>query len=254
MSWAAAAQATAFARYLRRVRASCQITDIAPPDSSIVTLWHEWILCGAAVACGMPNVAVYVWEQPGQNQMLRVLGDLGVKVILSRAENNRGVRELRKWLSEASGRVVAIALDGPNGPRRVAKPGVVHLARIAGAPLRPLLIDAPAALELETWDRCAVPAVGGEIRLRLLDPVPTHLSHADAACAIEQQLNRQRQNPLRNRPGLDALPYWVWARLCTLPLEFGNLTLGPAHENGAIRVDGNSSQGALDASSSPDAG
>jgi lysophospholipid acyltransferase (LPLAT)-like uncharacterized protein len=52
---------------------------------------------------------------------------------------------------------VAVLPDGPRGPARVAKPGVVALASAAGASLVPVAVAARPCLRFGSWDRVMLP-------------------------------------------------------------------------------------------------
>ena len=56
-----------------------------------------------------------------------------------------------------SGRDVALAPDGPRGPRRQLGIGVVALAALTGAPVVPLGFAARPAWRLATWDEFQIP-------------------------------------------------------------------------------------------------
>src|SRR6185369_8173147 len=50
-----------------------------------------------------------------------------------------------------------IAPDGPRGPRRIAKPGVIASARIGALPIVPVTFSAAPGWRLRSWDRTLVP-------------------------------------------------------------------------------------------------
>jgi hypothetical protein len=50
------------------------------------------------------------------------------------------------------GAVIGITPDGPRGPARIAKPGVVQLAAMTGAPILPGAYATSRGRELSTWD------------------------------------------------------------------------------------------------------
>lgn len=52
---------------------------------------------------------------------------------------------------------VAFATDGPRGPRRVVKPGVIRAAQRAGAPIVPLHAVVRSGWRLHSWDQTLVP-------------------------------------------------------------------------------------------------
>lgn len=55
------------------------------------------------------------------------------------------------------GHSVAFTIDGPRGPRYVAKPGPVLLAKKTGVPICCLYIHVERAWVLNSWDRLMVP-------------------------------------------------------------------------------------------------
>jgi len=61
------------------------------------------------------------------------------------------VRELR------AGRAVAFTPDGPRGPRRELKPGVIAAAQRGGAFIVPLHAESGRAWRLNSWDRLMIP-------------------------------------------------------------------------------------------------
>lgn len=63
------------------------------------------------------------------------------------------------------GRSVAFTPDGPRGPRRELKPGVVRAAQRAGAPILPLHVRAPSAWRFNSWDRMIFPRPMGLVQV-----------------------------------------------------------------------------------------
>jgi lysophospholipid acyltransferase (LPLAT)-like uncharacterized protein len=68
----------------------------------------------------------------------------------------RGLADMARKIDR--GQTAAFTIDGPRGPRYVAKPGPVILARKTGAPIYPFHIGVEEAWTLEkTWDQFQVP-------------------------------------------------------------------------------------------------
>ena len=68
----------------------------------------------------------------------------------------RGLVDMAKKID--AGRSAAFTIDGPRGPRYVAKPGPVILARKTGAPIYPFHIGLETAWTLQkTWDQFQIP-------------------------------------------------------------------------------------------------
>src|ERR1700731_3900810 len=142
------------------LRVSISFEDGAPTGLEarplILAFWHS---------CIFP--ATYIWR----DLQIRVLssdsfdGEWTGRIIRKfgfvkvRGSSSRGaVRALLSMRRELEqGWAVAFTIDGPRGPRFVAKPGPVLLARATGAPM----VAFPIALEnpwvLNTWDRSMIP-------------------------------------------------------------------------------------------------
>jgi len=68
----------------------------------------------------------------------------------------RGLAVMARRLAE--GKDAGFTIDGPRGPRYVAKPGPAMLARKSGCPIIPFHVHAQAAWTLEnTWDEFQIP-------------------------------------------------------------------------------------------------
>lgn len=68
------------------------------------------------------------------------------------------------------GSSVAITPDGPRGPRRDVKPGLVRAAQRTGAKILPLHAVAASAWHLGSWDRMMVPKPFAAIDLGYGEP------------------------------------------------------------------------------------
>ena len=68
------------------------------------------------------------------------------------------------------GSTVAITPDGPRGPRRQVKPGVVHAAQRAGAMIMPLHAVTSSAWSARSWDRMILPKPFAEVHLGYGEP------------------------------------------------------------------------------------
>jgi lysophospholipid acyltransferase (LPLAT)-like uncharacterized protein len=66
-----------------------------------------------------------------------------------------GIKGLVRALQK--GYDVAIAPDGPRGPRCKVQPGVIQLAKLSGRPIFPFTFSATPRKVLHTWDRFIIP-------------------------------------------------------------------------------------------------
>ncbi len=122
----------------------------------IYLLWHETLLPLLWVHRDQ-GIAIIV----SQGREGRYLSDYasGVGYTLLQGSSSRGGARalLGAVRALASGRQVAITPDGPRGPRREMKGGVVLAAERSGAWILPLHCVAGKAWRLGSWDRMVVP-------------------------------------------------------------------------------------------------
>ncbi len=94
-----------------------------------------------------------------------------------------GAAGLRDVLRRSRGGAdIGIAPDGPRGPRRRVQPGVIALAKLAGAPIVPVSYSARPARRLGSWDRTLVPLPFGRAVFVYGDPLFVPRDADPAAC------------------------------------------------------------------------
>jgi lysophospholipid acyltransferase (LPLAT)-like uncharacterized protein len=164
---------------------------VARGDAYIFLLWHEAIV-PLLWFHRHRGIAIIV----SQGREGRYVGDyasgLGYR-ILSGSSSRGGPRALLGAVRVlAEGGAVAITPDGPKGPRREVKPGVVQAARRSGAWIIPLHATAHPAWRVGSWDRLAIPkprarvTVGFGEPFRLTEPVQgieADIARSEAALA-----------------------------------------------------------------------
>jgi lysophospholipid acyltransferase (LPLAT)-like uncharacterized protein len=146
----------------------------------ILSFWHS---------CIFP--AIYVWR----NLQIRVMssdsfdGEYTGRIIRKfgfvkvRGSSSKGaVRALlgmRRAVEE--GATVAFTIDGPRGPRFVAKPGPVVVARSTGVPMVAFHIALENPWVLKTWDQSMIPRPfsRGLMRVSREILVPDHINDAE---------------------------------------------------------------------------
>ena len=74
-----------------------------------------------------------------------------------------------------NGHTVAFTIDGPRGPRYVAKPGPVMLARATGAPMMVFHIAFDRSWVLKTWDGAMIPKPFCRAFMRISRPIAVPL-------------------------------------------------------------------------------
>jgi lysophospholipid acyltransferase (LPLAT)-like uncharacterized protein len=97
-----------------------------------------------------------------------------------------GARALLSALTDGDHAI--ITPDGPRGPRRLAAPGVAHLAARAGVSVLPCAGQTRWRLVLPTWDRMVVPLPFGRGALVCLPPIAV-IEPLEALARIAAALN-----------------------------------------------------------------
>jgi lysophospholipid acyltransferase (LPLAT)-like uncharacterized protein len=112
-----------------------------------------------------------------------------------RGSSSRGgstaLRQLVRTLQ--SGVSVGLLTDGPRGPARRSKIGVVGLARLAGVPITPFALSARPRLRLPSWDRMLLPLPFARVVCHFGDPIAVP---RDAGPEREGQLCRELDRAL----------------------------------------------------------
>jgi len=125
-------------------------------EKIIYTIWHENLILGLLVH---KNQGVYILvSQHFDGEIIaNILKAFGYKSI--RGSSTRGGKEAfaqMKQMMQQKQADVAFTPDGPRGPRREVKLGIVRLASQTGAPIIPVAIAASRFKRLNSWDRLLI--------------------------------------------------------------------------------------------------
>ena len=140
-------------------------------ESYIYSLWHEsWFLYFVTFVRSNRR---HVWMQHPYAYMKPAhvaLRLAGIEIVLGSGgeEGREAARKLAARLRGGSS--TAISPDGPQGPRRVLKKGVLHLARDSGVSILPLRLSANPAIRAG-WDRKVVPLPWSRITVAYGSPL-----------------------------------------------------------------------------------
>ncbi len=144
----------------------------------VVALWHsDLVPCGVVLhrkllTRGHPVTGLVSRSADGEI-VARAAATFGFQTI--RGSTSRGglaaLRDLYRILR--GGQTIGIAPDGPRGPARIAKPGIVQAALLCGSPIVPMAAASGRAWTARSWDRTKLPkpfaevvvAVGDELSL-----------------------------------------------------------------------------------------
>lgn len=127
----------------------------------------------------------------------RTVGHDVIRGSSPRGKDRKGaVEAMRRMIRHLQdGGAVAIAPDGPRGPRMQAQMGVIQLAKRMDAPIVPFAWSVSRAKVFKSWDRFVLPYWFGRGVIIWGDPVRVSQGADDAAleaarAALEAELNR----------------------------------------------------------------
>jgi lysophospholipid acyltransferase (LPLAT)-like uncharacterized protein len=140
-------------------------------EGGIFALWHRDLLVGAGTFRDSGYHAAISQSRDG-GHIAAVIRHLGLGEPPRGSSSRGGVAVLKSMVRLVrSGHVVGVLPDGPRGPARVAKPGVLALARSTGAPIHPLGFAARPALRFGSWDRTVLPLPFARVVCVVGDPL-----------------------------------------------------------------------------------
>ena len=155
----------------------------------VFLVWHEALLPLLWHHRGQ-GVAIVVSEAREGQYLADFAVSLGYRTV--RGSSTRGaarallgaVRELEE------GHSVAFTPDGPRGPRREIKPGVVAAAQRAGTLIQPVHARANRAWRLNSWDRFMIPKFAARVTVTYGRPFEVAEGEAGLAAGLEDAISR----------------------------------------------------------------
>jgi lysophospholipid acyltransferase (LPLAT)-like uncharacterized protein len=175
LRWVARLFGLLMARYVRLVAATTRVS--GPPvtqDQMILALWHESNLVATVAVVKLRNNMRFVsfttrgFRGVVMDTLLSSLGAASIPLPDEGAAGRSEATSLSRRLARVGreGWNLVISCDGPWGPYRVAKPGVLIVARESGLPIQPWAISIRPAIRLRgRWDRQLVPLPFGALRV-----------------------------------------------------------------------------------------
>jgi len=122
----------------------------------ILTFWHSRFVMMPYVCLDRRMVALI--SRSRDSRMLGLILERMGFTLAWGSSSSGGAYALREVLRKVrEGHDVAITPDGPRGPRRRVKPGVIATARMTGLPIVPTGFSACPARRLGSWDRTLLP-------------------------------------------------------------------------------------------------
>ena len=161
----------------------------SPPEATyekpmIYSFWHRAVFPSAWL-WRKTGIAVMVSRSFDGEYIARTLEKLGFVAV--RGSSSRGgataLLGLRSQLEK--GVSVVFTIDGPRGPKYVAKPGPVLLSQVSAVPMAAFYVALSDAWVLNTWDALMIPKPFSKALVRLSAKVQVPAAAADTKANSE---------------------------------------------------------------------
>jgi lysophospholipid acyltransferase (LPLAT)-like uncharacterized protein len=149
-------------------------SDIAPakypPAGAVAPFWHRCVF-SATYYFRDRGISVMTSRSFDGEYIARIIEAFGFSAV--RGSSSRGgVRALLGMHTVIEdGGVAAFTIDGPRGPKYVAKPGPVLLARNTGAPVMAFYVAVSDGWVLNSWDKFIIPKPFTRAHIRWSRPI-----------------------------------------------------------------------------------
>jgi lysophospholipid acyltransferase (LPLAT)-like uncharacterized protein len=163
-------------------------------EPAVYAFWHRSVLM-ATWRYRNRGIAVMTSRSYDGEYIARIISKFGYVPV--RGSSSRGavgaLIGMRRALEEKHS--VAFTIDGPRGPRYVAKPGPVLLASKTGLPLCAFYLAAERAWVLNSWDKLVIPKPFSRVAVHMsalmrvpadADDAAMERHHAEMQAALER--------------------------------------------------------------------
>ena len=141
----------------------------------VYAFWHGRLL-PLAYTHRDRGAQVLASEHRDGDRLGRVIVRLGFGHIKG-SSTRGGTRALYELTEQVrAGRDLGLTVDGPRGPRFVAKPGALEIARATGACVVPITSASSRHRELSSWDGFQIPAPFARVIVRHGPPIAVRSS------------------------------------------------------------------------------
>jgi len=158
--------------YRFTVEGSEEVMEMASGQKPFILLfWHGEIFVGAwmlrRLASAGARITFVISPSKDGEFAVKLVSRVGGQIVRGSATRSgvKALRGLYRAMTREHGCPVFLP-DGPRGPRRQCKEGVLLLSQMAQVPIVPMAVSARPAWHLKTWDRLLLPPPCARITIR----------------------------------------------------------------------------------------
>ena len=138
----------------------------------IFAFWHETILFLPFAAPRRRSVDILISTHRDGRFASDIIKYFGLGTIggSSNREPAKAFLSMLKKIKQSKNDI-GITPDGPKGPRRELKYGVVELAYLSKSPIIPIVCKTSSAWRVNSWDRMIIPKPFSKVVFKFLEPI-----------------------------------------------------------------------------------
>jgi lysophospholipid acyltransferase (LPLAT)-like uncharacterized protein len=167
-------------------------------EKVIVAFWHDRLLA-MPFFVGDARICALASQHRDGEIATRALAAWGIHMVRGSATRGAVGGFLRLVRAFRTGYNLAVVPDGPRGPRHVAKPGVIRLAKATGAPIFPVSWAASRAVRLGSWDRLMIPLPFSRVTVIVGEPMLVDSQAGEAQLEVQRRTLEERLAELGRR-------------------------------------------------------
>ena len=122
----------------------------------IVCFWHNRIFLGTYFWRN-GGVVVLTSKSYDGEYIARFIQRFGFGAIRGSSSRGGAAALIQMTRAMRQGHPMAFSVDGPRGPKYVAKPGAVLVAKKTGNPMLPFVVEPRRCFQLKSWDNMQIP-------------------------------------------------------------------------------------------------
>ncbi|MDP6909163.1 MAG: DUF374 domain-containing protein, partial [Flavobacteriales bacterium] len=139
----------------------------------IYAFWHENLLIHFTVNLNIKEPQIWLQHPMLFMKPVHMCAKMmGVKELAYGSSGNKGKEALKRVNKQLrKGYSTMINPDGPRGPIKKLKPGVLIMAQETGVPIMPITMDASSKWIMGTWDKKKQPLPFSKLRIEYHKPI-----------------------------------------------------------------------------------
>ena len=171
-----------------------RIVEVNNPNLSpcVYATWHAHQGCVHGIE-DKNNLNILISRSKDGDIVAYICEHWGFKVIRGSAGKSGGTSSMMQMITELKeNRCCAIMVDGPNGPAKIVKEGVIKTAKLGGAPIVPVIwySEDKTLLKFKSWDQLRMPFLFCRIMNLYGEPIyinPDNTPEQDEECLLKVQ-------------------------------------------------------------------